>query len=86
MVRVALIRPRASSDVPDVISSGFDYFSWRGEAAVLAVMGGGMSYHLIHDGGAWLWFVFPAIAAARIGWLVLKRPPARKQRFSRRAR
>ena len=42
-------------------------------------MGGGMGYHLIHGGGAWFWFVFPAAAAIRIGWLVVKRSPARKQ-------
>lgn len=68
-----------------MLTSGFDYFSWRAEAGVLVVMGGGMSYHLLHDGGASLWFVFPAAAAIRIGWLVVKRPPARKQRFRRRA-
>ena len=35
-------------------------------------MGGGMGYHLIHGGGAWFWFVFPAAAAIRIGWLVVQ--------------
>jgi hypothetical protein len=50
-----------------VLTSGFDYFSWRAEAGVLVVMGGGMSYHLLHDGGASLWFVFPAAATIRIG-------------------
>ena len=36
---------------------------------------GGISYHLIHDGGVWFWFVFPAAAAMRIGWVMVKRPP-----------
>ncbi len=67
-----------------VITSGFDYSSWWVEAGVFGLMGGGMAYHLIHDGGAPFWWVFPAAAAIRIGWLMVKRPPPRKQRFSRR--
>ena len=62
-----LSRTAASSDGSRVITSGFDYFSWRAEAGVLALMGGGMGYHLIHDGGAWFWFVFPTAARSGSG-------------------
>ncbi len=41
-------------------------------------MGGGMLYHLIHDGGAWVWFIFPAAAATYLAWLAIKRPPRRR--------
>jgi hypothetical protein len=61
-----------------VITSGFDCFPWWVEAGVVALMGGGMLYHLIHDGGAWFWFLFPAAAATYLGWLAIERPTRRR--------